>query len=93
MPIYFTKQIDIPLHEYFYKWARTLVFSGAVLSPSILYAWFYSEPTWLSLAAQGIIAVPLYVIGLWLIERPKRGESSEPAMGPLRWLLSPPNGV
>lgn len=91
MPIYFTKQIGIALHVYFYKWARTLVICAAVLSPSILYAYFYSEPTFVSLAVQGIVAVPLYVVGLWWIERPR--SQTEPAMGPIRWLMSPPSGM
>ncbi|MBX2852839.1 MAG: oligosaccharide flippase family protein [Phycisphaeraceae bacterium] len=91
MPIYFTKQIGIPLAQYFYNWARTLAICAFVLSPSIVYAWFYSEPTIPSLVGQGIVAVPLYVIGLWLIERP-RGQA-DLAVGPIRWLLSPPAGL
>jgi O-antigen/teichoic acid export membrane protein len=91
MPIYFTKQTGIPLGQYFYNWARTLAICAFVMSPSIVYAWLYSEPTILSLVCQGVVALPMYVIGLWLLERPTG--RAWPTIGPVRWLLSPPAGL
>jgi len=91
VPIFFSRQTQEPLSGYVMSWLRTLLTCSVVLSPSIVYAYFYSEPTYPSLLIQGAVAMVIYIIGLWLIERPR--VEGQRGMGPVRWLISPPSGL
>lgn len=92
VPIYFSRQMKVPLGRYFWIWGENLLICLTILSPSILYAYFYSRPTIVSLALQFAVALPVYVLGLWLFERSRMSPQAKP-MGLIKWAISLPKEI